>query len=219
MTLEDIVGEVISFLDRGCKSVGFVSPSHVIPQVKMIIEGIRESGYNPVFVYNSNGYDRVEELQGLEAYIDVYLPDFKYADPVLSKEYSGVEDYPVRAIAALKEMYRQKGSTLILDEFGQVEKGMVIRHLVLPGSISNSFQVLEIIAEKLSTSMAISLMSQYYPTPDVRKHEKLGRTLYPEEYERVVEKMDELGFYKGWMQEPGSKDHYRPDFEQLHPFE
>ncbi len=109
LQLEEVVDSITRLLDKGCHAVGFVSPSHYIPHVKLIIEAIRTEGYNPVFVYNSNGYDKVEQLRELEEYIDIYLPDYKYSDSILSKKLSKVPHYREDALLAIKEMYRQKG--------------------------------------------------------------------------------------------------------------
>ena len=160
MELDEVVDSIIKKLDAGCNAVGFVSPSHYIPHVKAIIESLRISGYNPVFVYNTNGYDKVEEIRALDSYIDIYLPDYKYSNNQLAREYSKVADYHQIALAAINEMYRQRGSTLVMNENGYAERGLIIRHLVLPGHVQNSLEVLNQIAG-LSTSIAISLMAQY----------------------------------------------------------
>lgn len=217
MQLEEVVDSIIRILDQGCHAVGFVSPSHCIPQVKIIIETLRQNDYNPVFVYNTNGYDKTEELKGLENYIDIYLPDFKYSDSSLGRRFSKVPDYPEVALSAIKEMYRQKGSTLLMNESGFAEKGLIIRHLILPGYIENSVQVLNSIAD-ISVSLAVSLMAQYWPTPGVKDHPDLGRSLRPEEYEKVKTELENLGFYKGWIQDLESNACYRPDFEAETPF-
>ncbi len=217
MQLSEVVDSIIENLDKGCHAVGFVSPSHYIPHVKAIIESLRLLGRNPVFVYNTNGYDKVEEIQALEEYIDIYLPDYKYSSNKLAQRFSKVADYKQVAQAAIKEMYRQKGSTLVMNEKGYAEKGLIIRHLVLPGDIGNSLNVLHDIAD-ISTSIAISLMAQYWPAPAVSNHPSLSRTLLPEEYGIVKTELDNLGFYKGWVQEMESSDHYRPDFDIDKPF-
>jgi len=116
-------------------------------------------------------------------------------------------------------MFRQKGADIMLDDDGVIESGLIIRHLVLPGHAENSRAVLRWIAEQLSPSVHISLMSQYYPTPAVADHPVLGRTLYPEEYEAVVDEFEHLGFHRGWVQELGSPHSYKPDFDNRHPFE
>ena len=217
MQLEDVVESIINILDQGCHAVGFVSPSHFIPHVKAIIEALRLQNRNPVFVYNTNGYDKVEEICALEPYIDVYLPDYKYSDNNLARKFSKVNDYQQTAFDAIKEMYRQKGSTLLMHEKGYIEKGLIIRHLVLPGFIENSVKALNDIAD-ISTSIAISLMAQYFPTPAVKNHPELGRTISHNEYERVKSELESLGFYKGWVQELASSDFYLPDFEMDKPF-
>ena len=217
MQFDNVIDSITEILDHGCHAVGFVSPTHFIPHVKAIIEALRLQNYNPVFVYNTNGYDKVEEIFDLESYIDVYLPDYKYADNNLARKFSKVNDYQQTAYAAIKEMYRQKGSTMVMNESGYIEKGLIIRHLVLPGYINNSIKVLNDIAD-ISTSLAISLMAQYFPTSAVKNHPELGRTLTHEEYEQVKSELESIGFYKGWVQELESNDYYIPDFELDKPF-
>ena len=219
MEPEEVIRQVTAILDRGIKRVGFVSPSHFIPQMKWIINRIESMGYKPVWVYNSNGYDKPETIHSLEGLIDVYLPDFKYMDAQLAKEYSDAPDYPEIVTKAIKEMYRQKGAALHLSEDQTAESGIVIRHLILPGQIENSKKVLRFIAEEVSPKLHISLMSQYYPTPNVQFHQNLGRSLSENEYKSVIEEMDKLGMMNGWIQELESSEHYRPDFEKEHPFE
>lgn len=218
--LNQLIEKIILLLDKGCNILGFVSPSHVIPQMQAVILRLRELGKNPVIVMNTNAYDRVEILKELEGLVDIYLPDFKYADAELGAEYSDVSDYPDVAIRAIREMYRQKGSMLYVNEDnGVARSGLIIRHLVLPGHVDNSIAVMQKIAEEISTSVHISLMSQYYPTESVRNHPILGKKISLKEYEIVIEEMRRLGFYKGWIQESDSFQHYQPDFIQTHPFE
>ena len=219
MELIEIVKEVTGLLDKGINLVGFVSPSHFVPQMKVIIEAVKHAGYSPKWVYNTNGYDRVETLKSLEGLIDVYLPDFKYMDSLLSRVFSKTAEYPEKASAATKEMYRQKGAALHLSDEGTAESGIVIRHLVLPGQVQNSLGVLRYIADEISPKLHISLMSQYYPTARVMGHKSLGRELYRDEYLQVVNEMERLGLDFGWVQGLDSREHYRPDFEKEHPFE
>jgi putative pyruvate formate lyase activating enzyme len=219
LELSELTDRIEACLDAGCKAVGFVSPSHVLPQVKAIMSALKARGRNPVYVYNSNGYDRVEAVRSLEGMIDVYLPDLKYMEAYLAREYSDAPDYPEVAAKAVKEMYRQKGAEIRLDDEGLIESGLIIRHLVLPGQVENSKAVLRFIAEELSLDVYISLMAQYYPTPAVAEHPLLGRCLTPDEYEEVLEEFERQGFYRGFMQEIASAHHYRPDFHRTHPFE
>jgi putative pyruvate formate lyase activating enzyme len=140
-------------------------------------------------------------------------------DAALAKEFSVASDYVEVATEALRAMYAQTGSEIDLDEEGSIVRGLIIRHLVLPGYVENSKEVLRWIARELSPDVHISLMSQYHPTPAVARHPKLGRCLYREEYEEVVDEFERLGFYRGWVQELDSPASYRPDFEKDHPFE
>jgi putative pyruvate formate lyase activating enzyme len=218
MTLDKVVEAVIKCLDKGTEAVGFVTPSHFLPHVRAIIEKLNSLNYFPVTVYNTNGYEQVEPLQSLEGIIDVYLPDFKYLDPVISGKYSDAADYPDFAKKALTEMYRQKGSTLVFNDKGQAVTGLIVRHMVLPGYTDDSIAILKWIAEELSPSVHISLMSQYYPTSCMSGHPLLNRRITVEEYFTVVKAMEDLGFYNGWTQELESADHYKPDFRRPDPF-
>ena len=219
MELEDIIRQITYVLNMGMNIVGFVSPTHFTPHVKVIINALHERGIKPTIVYNSNGYDRVETLRDMEGMVDVYLPDFKYMDPSVSGEYSDAKDYPEVALNALKEMYRQKGSTLVVDNQGYAMSGIIIRHLVLPGQVKNSVKVMETIAAEVSNKLHISLMSQYHPNHHVYDHPKLGETVRPRDYYKVVDAMDKFGFSRGWVQEMSSASNYLPDFRKKHPFE
>ncbi len=213
-----LISEICSVLDKSENVVGFVSPSHYIPQMLAIIRGLKERGKNPVYVYNSNCYDKPETLKMLENIIDVYLPDFKYSHSPLGALYSDAEAYPQIALDALKEMYRQKGSAIFTDDNGIIESGLIVRHLILPGIAEYSIQTLKFIAEEISTGINISLMSQYFPIKTFEYNKNLNRTINKEEYVKVLEALENLGFYKGWTQELDSSRHYIPDFTLKKPF-
>ncbi len=219
LELPEIIRNIVRILESGCNTLGFVSPSHHILQMKAIIHALHEIGKNPIIVMNTNAYDRVETLKELEDWVDIYLPDIKYADSTLAKAYSDAADYPEIAFRAVREMYRQKGAMLYQNENGQAISGLIIRHLVLPGHSDDSIAVLRRMSEDISTSVHISLMAQYYPTEAVKAHPTLSRKLFAEEYGKVIDEMHGLGFYQGWIQEMDSPQHYQPDFMQAHPFE
>jgi len=219
VSFESALDQIEKILATGIKAVGFVSPSHVVPQVKAIIRGLYARGLKPITVYNTNSYDKPEVIESLEGLIDVYLPDYKYITPGISNDFSDADDYPEVALAAIKKMYFQKGSRLHLDKDGRAENGMLIRHLVLPGNVEESKKILKSIAEELSTGVHLSLMSQYHPTPLVKSHNVLNRALYKAEYESVVEAMENLDFRNGWVQDMDSFMNYRPDFRKENPFE
>ena len=213
-----ILDFLVSIFERGISSVGFVSPSHLVPQVKAIIKGLHSRGIFPVTVYNTNGYDKVEVVGSLDGLINVWLPDYKYVSSAAAASYSDAADYPTVAIKALKEMYFQKGSTLHINDEGIADNGLIIRHLVLPGAAGASKKALRRIAEELSPGVHISLMSQYHPVAEVSDHPLLSRSLYMEEYQAVVAEMERLGFRNGWVQDVDSYRHYRPDFSKDKPF-
>lgn len=200
-------------------SVGFVSPSHHIREVIAIVEELRLRGWNPTVVYNTNSYDTVDSLRLLESFVDVYLPDFKYSDEQIAKELSGVSDYPLVALRAIKEMYRQKGNQLLINEQGYAEKGLIIRHLVLPGYSQNSKNVLSLIADEISMNVHVSLMSQYNPQYYTGNTKCLTGRLSVDEYQEIVNWFHGVGLHKGWIQELDSSSVYNPNFDQPHPFE
>ena len=218
--LEEIAATIIRILDESKSNMlGFVSPSHCIPQMKIIINELNQSGYHPTIVYNSNGYDKKESIEDMEEYIDVYLPDLKYIDEKTSLKYSGCGDYFKHAKKAIKEMYRQKGALVRISDNGYAENGLIIRHLVIPGLVQNSLDIIRFIAEEISTNIHLSLMSQYYPPRPLNDYPEIDRTLYEREYMQVLEELDKYGFSNGWIQELSSSYNYRPEFEHEHPFE
>ena len=219
LTVGAVIAALIPLFDQGIRHLGFVSPSHMVPHMVEIVHAVHKQGYRPVVVYNSNGYDRVETLRELEDWVDVYLPDCKYSDSLLAKKYSGAADYPEVALAALREMYRQKGNILHLDDDGLAVRGLIVRHLVLPGSVANSLGVLESLAAHLSPKITLSLMAQYQPTAAVAAMPPLHRHVLPHEYQQVAEEMERLGFANGWMQEFSSARCYNPDFDRKSPFD
>jgi putative pyruvate formate lyase activating enzyme len=217
--LEDAIDRIEKLLSSDVPAVGFVSPSHVVPQVKAIIRGLNARGLKPIIVYNTNSYEKQDVIDSLEEFIDVFLPDYKYYSGSVAGEFSDAPDYPEVALKAIKRMYYHKGSTLHLDKEGRAQNGMVIRHLVLPGHIDDSKSVLKTIAEEISTGVHLSLMSQYSPTPYVFNRKDLNRALYSSEYKAVMQEMEDLGFRNGWIQDMESYRNYRPDFRRENPFE
>ncbi len=217
--LDEIIEQIELILDSGVTAVGFVSPSHCIPQMKVIIAALEERKKSPTFVMNTNAYDKAETLVSLRGIIDVYLPDLKYMEKDLAVSYSDTPDYPEIATIAIKEMYRQCGADVELDCNGLIRSGLVIRHLVLPGHVENSKRCLHFIARELSPTVYVSLMSQYHPTPLVASHSNLGRALYQSEYEAVLSEMERLGFERGFTQALESPGNYLPNFVRPHPFE
>ena len=214
--VDAIVDEIARLLPQTENIVGFVTPSHYADSLPAIVERLHARSLFPTTVYNTGGYDSVETLQMLAPYIDIYLPDYKYALPHLARRYSHAADYPTVARDALREMYSQKGSALPTDDDGLAYRGIIVRHLVLPGQVENSLLALDSLAD-ISLNLHISLMAQYYPPlPDLP--DQLGRTLTPDEYQQVVDHLDHLGLHRGWVQELDAQAHYRPDFTHQQAF-
>ena len=214
--IEDIVSEIARLLPQTENIVGFVTPTHYADSLPAIVEGLHAQGLYPTIVYNCGGYESVETLRALAPYIDIYLPDFKYSDSDLARRYSHAPDYPEKALAALREMYNQKGSALPTDDDGLAYRGIIVRHLVLPGQVENSLGVLDLLAD-LSTNLHVSLMAQYYPPrPDLP--DQLNRTLTDDEYRQVTDRLNTLGMFRGWVQQLDAQACYRPDFTHQQAF-
>jgi putative pyruvate formate lyase activating enzyme len=228
MNLDEVCDAIIELLPQSENNLGFVSPSHCVLQTVSIVEELRRRGHYPTIIYNSNGYDLPETIRSLEGIVDVWLPDFKYSDDSLARELSQTPDYSRFALESLRAMVHQVGTTLHTDDRGIATRGIIIRHLVLPGFAENSIGVLKLISEELSPNLHISLMSQYYPPDNIllkirnsrfANHKSLHRSITHSEYETVLEAFHALGFTRGWVQEFESHLSYRPDFSKKHPFE
>jgi putative pyruvate formate lyase activating enzyme len=216
---EAITERVIDILNQGINIIGFVSPTHQVPQMVEIIIRLNSLGYHPTVVYNTNSYDNQFVLRELDGFVDVYLPDIKYYDNNLSNSYSSVDNYFIHALAAIKEMVWQRGTTIVLGDDGIVESGVVVRHLLIPGLVNDSIKIFKRIAEEIDTNISVSLMSQYYPSGiDLVNYNELNRSVLPSDYKLLVETIKELGFYKGWIQDLDSNNSYLPDFSKSSPF-
>lgn len=196
---------------QGAHNINLVNVSHYAEQLEAVFAG----GYRKKipFVYNSSGYDCVDTLKRLEGIIDVYLPDLKYCDNTLALRYSGVSDYAQQAEAALQEMYRQKGNLVIGDQ-GLAETGVLIRHLILPGQVQDSFRVIDRIESMFSNRAFLSLMSQYVPCGKAALFPEINRKLTTYEYDKVCSYCSEKGFSNVYIQEAGAaSEKYIPKFD------
>ena len=199
--------------ERGFHNINLVSAVQFIPQVAKALTIAKESGLSIPVVYNSNGYESIEGLQMLEGLVDVYLPDFKYWNEDLGVAYSKAPHYRETAAAAISEMRRQVGPD-VLDTDGILQKGMIIRHVVLPGQYQDSFRVLDWIKETLGTETFVSLMSQYTPMHKAKEIKALSRRLTTFEYEKVVDHFFAIGLKNGFMQKRSSAtSEYTPTFD------
>lgn len=209
---EKILADMMLELQKkGAHNINLVTPT---PHTKIIIAAVekaRKNGLILPIVYNTNGYESVEVIKSLEGIVDVYLPDFKYGEGIIAKKYSDTPDYFEKASAATAQMYAQRPE-FITDENGMVQKGVIIRHLVLPASLDNTRAVLDHIAENYPKTVRISLMSQYVPYVET-KFPDLNRKLTKREYERAVDYCISKGFENVYIQELSSaKCTYTPEF-------
>jgi len=214
---EDLAAMMLDLQEHGALNINLVSPTHFILPILRALRIAYSKGLEIPLVANSNGYEKASVLAHLEGIIDIYLPDLKYFSPSLSLRFSDASDYFSRASEALREMAFQQ-PFLVLDGRGLAERGLIVRHLVLPGQTQDSAAVLDWLAEALGLSTAVSLMSQYHPC--FRAPEDLQRPLAAEEYRKILAKAQELGFERMFVQ-PESFDpeeHLFPDFDRAEPF-
>jgi len=205
--------------ELGCHNISFISPSHFVPQLVRAVLEAMPMGLRVPLVYNTNAYDSVTSLQALDGIVDVYLPDLKYASNDWAARFSHTTDYVARARQAIIEMHRQVGDDLILDDSGLVQRGLLIRHLILPHELSGSRDSLTWLAQEISPHVTVSIMSQYYPTHLAPQIPGLGRKISTSEYSEVLRLVDELELENGWIQGMDAAEEYLPHFEgDGHPF-
>ena len=207
---------MLELRERGCHNIGFVSPTHYAPQMAKAVLLAARAGLSLPIVYNTNAYDSVEVLRLLDGIVDVYLPDFKYADSAAGWLYSKVPDYAERSREALIEMHRQMGSGLVFGEDGLLKRGLLVRVLVLPENVAGVSESLAWIAEALSPRVGISLMAQYYPIHRAASNEKytaLSRSITAAEWQEALAALEANGLENGYQQEfETANKYYRPDF-------
>jgi putative pyruvate formate lyase activating enzyme len=201
--------------DRGCHNIDAVTPTPHLPGLIGALPDACEKGLAIPLVYNCGGHENPDIIRLLDGIVDIYLPDFKYGNDRDAHAFSGADDYVPHATAALREMVRQVGDFLEVED-GIAKRGVIVRHLVLPGRVQGSLEVLEII-RGISPSVSLSIMSQYTPIRDVADHPLLGRRVTREEYETVVNHALDLGFDNLFVQEV-SDHHLTPDFDRDTPF-
>jgi putative pyruvate formate lyase activating enzyme len=216
LSVDHLAAEMLRLQAAGAHNVNFVSPSHMVFQMADAIVLARRQGLNVPVVYNSSGYDSVEALRSVRGLVDVYLPDIKYLDNRLAKRLSGVNDYADVVPGVLREMLDQVGH-LDTDADGVARKGLLVRHLVLPGHPDNSRRCLEFLAG-VSPDIFVSIMAQYSPRYRAPAYPEINRTLAQEEYDAVVDYALDFGLENAFVQEMESTRHYLPDFEQATPF-
>ena len=197
---------------QGAANLNLVTGAHYVPQILRALENARKRGMPLPVVYNSSGYEKAETLSMLDGYVDVYLPDLKYADKDLALAFSHAADYPERAKRAIDEMVRQTGPC-VFDREGYIKKGTIVRHLILPGHTRNSIDVLKYLYGHFGDEIYISIMNQYTPVVQNERYKELNRKVTRREYEKVLDAALGLGIKNGFFQEGDTaKESFIPDF-------
>jgi putative pyruvate formate lyase activating enzyme len=208
----ELADMMLTLQEQGCHNINLVSPTHFLPQIMKSLKAATAQGLTLPLVYNTNGYERVEVLKVLDGIIDVYLPDAKYGDDRSAQDFSNAPHYTSYNLSALREMFRQVG-VLKTDERGIAERGIIIRHLVLPHDSAKTEHVLRMVREHLGEALHISLMGQYFPTYHASERVQLNRKITREEYQQCLNLLEKYGFENGWFQNPDDiQETFVPDF-------
>jgi putative pyruvate formate lyase activating enzyme len=215
--VDELVQIMLDLQKQDAANIDLVTPTPWRREIKAAIILARAKGLKIPIAWNSNGYESVAAIKDLEGIVDIYLPDFKYGDDEAAKKYSRAPGYSVVAEKAIREMYRQVG-LLQTDENGLAKKGLIIRHMILPNNLPNTFAALEKIAA-INKNIHLSLMSQYYPVYRAKEFFELNRQVSTEEVAAAEKKKFELGLENGWTQEPEAGEIFLPDFNQPNSFE
>jgi putative pyruvate formate lyase activating enzyme len=192
---EELAAMMLHLQDLGCHNINFVSPTHVVPQILAGLLIAAEAGLRLPLVYNSGGYDSLKTLALLDGIVDIYMPDMKYADPALAQRYSKVPNYPQVNQAAVREMHRQVGD-LQIDERGLATRGLLVRHLVLPGNLAGTAEIVRFLANEISPSTYLNLMDQYRPAYKAHLYPELDRRITREEYAAAVRMAHQAGLHR-----------------------
>ncbi len=206
----ELAGIMLDLQGRGAHNVNLVSPTQFTPQTRLAIIEAKERGLSIPVLWNSNAFEKAETLRSLEGIVDVFMPDFRYAMDDAAVKYSGAPGYAGAAKIAISEMFRQVGHLKTAD--GVVERGLLVRVLVLPGNVGRAELILEWIASEIGPETHVSLMGQYYPACRAGEFPELNRGLGREEYALAESALEKLGMENGFVQDVGSDSSFTPDF-------
>lgn len=213
ITVDRLAAIFLELQEKGANNINLVTPSHYVVPIIRALKLAKSKGLKLPVVYNSSAYEKVETLQLLDGYIDVYLPDFKYMDSTLSQKYSAAADYSPVAKKAIEEMVHQVGKPEF-DERGILRKGVVVRHLVLPDCVADSKKIIKYLYSTYKNDIFISILSQYTPIVGVEEYPEINRKLTEQEYEEVVDYAVEIGVENGFIQEGDVADEsFIPNFD------
>lgn len=203
----------IELAGKGANNINLVTPGQYIPDIVWAVSDARRRGMELPIVYNTSGYEDADELKQLEGIVDVYLPDFKYMDSTLSAKYSRAKDYPSVAKQALSEMVRQQPRVVIDDATGLIQKGVIVRQLLLPGHVNDAKAILKYLHDTYQNSIYISMMSQFTPIA-LKDYPEINRTVTRREYERLIDYAIKIGITNAFIQEGNvAKDSFIPAFD------
>lgn len=203
----------IELAGKGANNINLVTPGQYIPDIVWAVNDARRYGMKLPIIYNTSGYENVTQLKLLEGIVDVYLPDFKYMDSTLSAKYSRAKDYPFVARQALSEMVRQQPDVVIDDATGLIQKGVIVRQLLLPGHVNDAKAILKYLYDTYHNSIYISMMSQFTPIA-LKDYPEINRTVTKREYERLVDYALKIGITNAFIQEGDvAKDSFIPEFD------
>ena len=195
--VEELAQSMLKLQNQGCHNINFVTPTHFTPQIVSALVIAVEKGLEIPLVYNCGGYESLETLRLLDGIIDIYMPDIKYSNSKMAEKYSNAPKYWRVVTSAVKEMHRQVGD-LKISKRGIAQRGLLIRHLVLPNNIAGSERVLEFVVNELSKDSYINIMDQYYPSFNAQNYPELNRRITPYEYEKIINYTRELGLHRGF---------------------
>lgn len=199
---------------QGANNINLVTPTHYVPQIIQAVIVARKNGLSLPIVYNSGGYEKTETLALLDGIVDVYLPDLKYISPAIARKYSNCADYFTFAAAAVKEMVRQVGEPAF-DQNGMMTRGVIVRHMTLPGYLQDSKDVIDYLHNTFGNSIFISIMSQYTPMPAMQKFPEINQALAPADYEELVEYAVSIGVENGFIQDgEAAQESFIPAFDE-----
>ncbi len=192
---EELAAMMVSLQELGCHNINFVTPTIHVPQILKALPLATKQGLKIPLVYNTGGYDSVETLKILDGVIDIYMPDIKYSDDKIGRKYSLVPNYWQKARPAIKEMHRQVGD-LVIDKNSLTVRGLLVRHLVLPGGLAGTEKVMEFLANEISKNTYINIMDQYYPSNKALQYPKLSRRITTEEYSAALKMAKAAGLHR-----------------------
>lgn len=213
ITVERLSEIFLELQEKGAANINLVTGTHYIPQIITALDSAREQGLSIPVVYNCGGYENAEALKLLEGYVNIYLPDYKYAQSELAGKFSHASDYPEKALEAVCEMVRQTGAPEF-DENGYIQKGTIVRHLILPEHTKNSKEVLKILHQTFGNHIYISIMNQYTPVFEQKEYTELNRRVTKREYEKVLDYAFEIGIENGFFQDgETARESFIPAFD------